>query len=70
MSKEPRIIYSSKWDRERLTFLHAYPLCVMCHEQGRVAAATVVDHIVPHKLFVSHFYLRVYSLSAVSNIRG
>jgi 5-methylcytosine-specific restriction endonuclease McrA len=22
----------------------------MCHEQGRIVAATVVDHIIPHKL--------------------
>ncbi|QNE49245.1 HNH endonuclease [Klebsiella michiganensis] len=49
MNKEPRI-YGSKWDRERLLFLRAHPLCVMCHEQGRVTAATVVDHIIPHKL--------------------
>lgn len=49
MDKEPRI-YGSKWDRERLIFIRAHPLCVMCHEQGRVTAATVVDHIIPHKL--------------------
>ncbi|EGT0677694.1 MULTISPECIES: HNH endonuclease [Citrobacter] len=49
MNKEPRI-YGSKWDRERLIFLRAHPLCVMCHEQGIVTAATVVDHIIPHKL--------------------
>ncbi|MFW8092273.1 HNH endonuclease, partial [Klebsiella pneumoniae] len=48
-SSEPRI-YGSKWDRERLIFLRAHPLCIMCQEQGRVTAATVVDHIIPHKL--------------------
>ncbi|EII5343109.1 HNH endonuclease [Salmonella enterica] len=49
MNKSPRI-YGSKWDRERLIFLRAHPLCAMCHEQGRVTAAMVVDHIIPHKL--------------------
>ncbi|HBW0852979.1 TPA: HNH endonuclease [Klebsiella quasipneumoniae] len=49
MNKDPRI-YGSKWDRERLIFLRNNPLCVMCQEQGRVTAATVVDHIIPHKL--------------------
>ncbi len=49
MNKSPRI-YGSRWDRERLIFLRTHPLCVMCHEQGRVTAATVVDHIIPHKL--------------------
>ncbi|BBV66719.1 TPA: HNH endonuclease [Kluyvera ascorbata] len=48
-SNEPRI-YGSKWDRGRQAFLRAHPLCVMCQEQGKVAAATVVDHIIPHKL--------------------
>ncbi|AMR17050.1 TPA: HNH endonuclease [Klebsiella pneumoniae] len=49
MNKDPRI-YGSKWDRERLIFLRAHPLCIMCQEQSRVTAATVVDHIIPHKL--------------------
>ncbi|EGL4350684.1 HNH endonuclease [Salmonella enterica] len=49
MPKEPRI-YGSRWDRERRIFLRAHPLCAMCQEQGRVTAATVVDHIIPHKL--------------------
>ena len=49
MNKDPRI-YGSKWDCERLILLSAHPLCVMCNEQSRVTAATVVDHIIPHKL--------------------
>ncbi|MBW1213644.1 HNH endonuclease [Pantoea allii] len=49
MSKEPRI-YGSRWDKARLRFLQQYPLCVMCEDQGRITAATVVDHIEPHKL--------------------
>ena len=48
-NSDPRI-YGSKWDRGRQAFLRAHPLCVMCQEQGKVAAATVVDHIIPHKL--------------------
>ncbi|PHM73035.1 HNH endonuclease [Xenorhabdus sp. KJ12.1] len=43
-------IYGSKWNKARLTFLQQHPLCVMCRQQGRFTAATVVDHIVPHKL--------------------
>lgn len=49
MSKEPRI-YGSRWDKARLSFLRSNPLCRMCAEQGRTIAATVVDHIEPHKL--------------------
>jgi len=41
--------YDSRWQRARLAFLHAHPLCVHCEQEGRVAPATVVDHIVPHR---------------------
>jgi len=49
MNREPRI-YGSRWDKARLRFLQQHPLCAMCEQQGRVTAATVVDHIKPHKL--------------------
>lgn len=49
MNNEPRI-YGSRWDKARLRFLQQHPLCVMCEQQGRITAATVVDHIKPHKL--------------------
>lgn len=41
--------YTTRWDKARKTFLREHPLCRMCQGQGRVAAATVVDHIVPHR---------------------
>lgn len=37
--------YGRRWQRLRLMFLRANPLCVMCQEEGRVTAATDVDHI-------------------------
>lgn len=43
--------YGGRWQRERKAFL-ARPenvLCVMCKADGRTVAATVVDHITPHK---------------------
>lgn len=42
--------YGSRWQRARLAFLAAHPLCEMdCAREGRVTVATVVDHVVPHK---------------------
>lgn len=41
--------YDSRWERERAAFLLQHPLCVMCLSGGRVTAARVVDHIVPHR---------------------
>lgn len=45
-----RHLYNTKqWHKLRAIQLRDNPLCDMCQEQGRVVAATVVDHIKPHK---------------------
>ncbi len=41
--------YTWAWEKARLRFLRDNPLCVMCGKDGRVAAASVVDHIKPHR---------------------
>lgn len=41
--------YGGRWQRARLAHLMRHPLCVMCQAEGRVEAATVVDHIKPHR---------------------
>jgi 5-methylcytosine-specific restriction protein A len=41
--------YTHRWDKARATFLNRHPLCRMCEQAGRVTAATVVDHIIPHR---------------------
>ncbi|WP_114094487.1 HNH endonuclease [Thalassospira xiamenensis] len=41
--------YTSKWRKAREAFLKEHPLCCRCEAGGMVTAATVVDHIVPHK---------------------
>ena len=41
--------YDSKWHAARTLYLAHHPLCVMCHAEGRIVAATVVDHVVPHE---------------------
>lgn len=42
-------LYGRRWREARLVHLAAHPLCVFCGQLGRVTAATVVDHIVPHR---------------------
>lgn len=42
--------YDSRWQRARVGWLNSHPLCVMCERDGRITAATVVDHIVPHRI--------------------
>lgn len=41
--------YNSRWRKARLTYLRQHPLCVHCEREGRVTAATDVDHITPHR---------------------
>jgi 5-methylcytosine-specific restriction endonuclease McrA len=41
--------YGAKWQRERLRFLEANPLCERCASMGRTEPATVVNHRVPHR---------------------
>lgn len=37
------------WRKARAHYLKNNPLCVMCERLGRTRAATVVDHVRPHK---------------------
>ena len=41
--------YTYKWQQYRLHFLQFNPLCAECERNNKVTAATVVDHIKPHK---------------------
>lgn len=41
--------YDWRWQKARAAFLAAHPLCAECEREGRLTAATVVDHVVPHK---------------------
>ena len=41
--------YGGRWQKARATFLMRHPLCCYCQALGRVTAATVVDHKVPHR---------------------
>lgn len=41
--------YGSRWQKARATYLRSHPLCVMCAKRNIVIAASVVDHIIPHK---------------------
>jgi 5-methylcytosine-specific restriction enzyme A len=41
--------YGAHWRRARAAYLARHPLCVLCKAAGRLQAATVVDHVVPHR---------------------
>lgn len=41
--------YDHRWQKARRAFLINNPLCRYCQEVDRVTAATVVDHVTPHR---------------------
>ena len=41
--------YTRRWEIARAAYLQLHPLCVRCKAHGRVAPASVVNHITPHK---------------------
>lgn len=41
--------YDARWRRYREEYLKGHPLCVECLKTNMITAATVVDHIIPHK---------------------
>ena len=41
--------YDSRWRKARALYLSLHPLCASCQRLGRTVAASVVDHIVPHR---------------------
>ena len=41
--------YDARWRKARALYLNRHPLCAECRRHGRTVAASVVDHIQPHK---------------------
>ena len=41
--------YNARWRRLRQWFLNSHPLCAECNRNGILTAASVVDHIMPHR---------------------
>lgn len=41
--------YNNRWRRASKLFLQYNPLCRYCEREGKLTAAEVVDHIIPHR---------------------
>lgn len=42
-------LYGRRWRKARAAFLMERPFCAMCEATGKLQAATVVDHVKPHR---------------------
>jgi len=41
--------YTYQWQQARERFLRANPLCAYCRRKGKLKAASIVDHVIPHR---------------------
>lgn len=41
--------YGYRWQKARERYLREHPLCVYCEREGKVTAASIVDHRIPHR---------------------
>lgn len=41
--------YTGAWDKASKRFLRGHPLCVCCEANGGDEAASLTDHIIPHR---------------------
>lgn len=49
LESETRKLYGTqRWRRKAAHQLLLEPLCRLCHAAGRITAATIADHIIPH----------------------
>lgn len=56
MGQHAHLYRTARWLKRRATHLAREPLCRYCDQMGRVTAATVADHVVPHRGDVGLFY--------------
>lgn len=42
-------LYGWQWQLARAVYLADHPMCKRCRDLGIITAATVVDHIIPHR---------------------
>ncbi len=47
-TEERQWIHSPRWRKASRIFLDEHPLCAECKRKGKVTAAYLVDHIIPH----------------------
>lgn len=43
-------VYGYRWQQARADHLRSNSLCVFCRREGLIVAATLVDHVIPHRL--------------------
>src|SRR5262245_27309365 len=50
-------LYGKRWRKRARHQLQIEPLCRMCTSEGRMTAASIVDHVIPHRGDINSFRL-------------
>jgi 5-methylcytosine-specific restriction protein A len=50
-------LYGKRWRKRARYQLQIEPLCRMCKSEGRITAASVADHVIPHRGDINSFWL-------------
>jgi hypothetical protein len=50
-------LYGKRWRKRARYQLQIEPLCRMCASEGRITAASVADHVIPHRGDINSFWL-------------
>lgn len=56
MSQHSHLYNNNAWRAVRLAQLQKEPLCAFCKKRGVITAATVCDHVDPHKGDLDRFW--------------
>ncbi|TZG26495.1 hypothetical protein [Sphingomonas montanisoli] len=56
--------YDSRWSKAAASDRRDNPLCAYCELEGRITAATLTDHLYPHRLFAGVFWLKHWWVSS------
>ena len=56
--------YDHRWSKASASHRRSHPLCGYCALEGRITAATLVDHLYPHRVFDGVFWKREWWVSS------
>lgn len=56
--------YDSRWDKASASHRRAHPLCEYCGLVDQVTAATLIDHLYPHRQYDGVFWRKEWWVSS------
>lgn len=55
-SETRRLYWTARWRSIAKAQINEHPLCIMCESEGVIEAATICDHVIPHRGDVDLFW--------------